>query len=70
MELFSEIYGCYYTVVSHILRQAHGNGLTRAEIDRIVTKTAFSESGFHLMPRLLGSKWGLLREEDGQYRCL
>lgn len=67
MELFSEIYGCYYSVVAQILRRAHGNGLTRAEIDRIVSENAFSESVLHLLPRLLGGEWDLLRDEDSQY---
>ena len=67
MELFSEIYGCYYSVVARILEMAYGKGIDIAEIDRIVHENAFSESGFHLLPRLLGGEWNLLREENGQF---
>lgn len=65
MELFSEVYGCYYSVVAQILRQAHGIGLSRANIDRIVAENAFSESSFYLIPRLLGVEWDLLLERNG-----
>lgn len=67
MEIFSEIYGCYYTVVAHILNQAHEHGISREHIDSIVQQHAFSESGFHLLPRLLSGEWDLLREEDTRF---
>ena len=67
MELFSEIYDCYYTVVAQILRRAHSKGLTRSEIDSITAESAFSESGLHLIPRLFSSQWDLLKEKDGRY---
>lgn len=65
MELFSEIYGCYYCVVAQILRQSHGTGLSRDEINRIVSESAFSESEFHLLQHLLGGEWDFLRNENG-----
>lgn len=65
MELFSEIYGCYYSVVAQILRQSHGTGLSRDGINRIVSENAFSESEFHLLQRLLGGEWDFLRNENG-----
>ena len=68
MELFSELYGCYYTVVAQIMRQAHGKGIDRADIDRLVGANAFSESGLHLIPRLLSGDWDLLRENGGLYQ--
>lgn len=67
MELFSEIYGCYYAVVGRILHAAFENGLTRADISQIVEEFAFAESGLHLMPRLLDGTWAVLREEDGRW---
>jgi len=68
VELFSEIYGCYYQVVARVLRQAHRKGINCAEISRIISEGAFSESGLHLLPRLLGGEWDLLEEENGCYR--
>lgn len=70
MELFSELYGCYYAVVGRVLREAHGRGVTRAEIHAIVEQDAFSESGLHLLPRLLEGDWPLLMEDgEGRYRA-
>ena len=68
MELFHEMYGCYYHVVGQILREAHGAGLSRDEIDRIVAQEAFSESGLHLLPRLFSGEWDFLQEKNGTYR--
>ena len=36
MKMFSEIYGCYFTVVSRISEQSN-KGLTKAEIEQLVT---------------------------------
>lgn len=69
MELFSELYGCYYAVMARILHSAHGEGLLRADIHAIVEQCAFAESGLHLMPRLLDGDWPLLASDDaGRYR--
>lgn len=67
VELFHEIYGCYYAVVGKILRTARQNGVTRADIHSLVDAYAFAESGLHLIPRLLDGTWDLLREEDGRW---
>lgn len=69
MELFSELYGCYYHVVATILKAAHNQGISRANINTIVEQEAFTESGLHLIPRLLNGEWDLLQEgEDGLWR--
>lgn len=65
MELFSEIYGCYYSVVARIL--AHEDGITQAQADEIAKEYAFSESGLHLIPRLLGGEWKLMNKENGKF---
>ena len=66
MELFSEIYGCYYTVVSRILDRARP-GVTKAEIERIVNDCGFYDSAFHLLPSLFSGEWDLLEEKDKLY---
>jgi len=66
MELFSEIYGCYFTVVSRILNNAE-NGLTKSEIEKIVSRNAFYDSAFHLLPALFSGEWNLLREKNQVY---
>jgi len=66
MELFSEVYGCYFTVVSRILNQAQ-NGMTKAEIEQLVDSHGFYDSTFHLLPSLFFGEWKLLDEREGAY---
>ena len=65
--LFSEVYGCYFTVVRSILEQAEG-GLTRAEIESMVLTDGFYDSAFHLLPKLFSGEWNLMEQRtDGKY---
>ncbi len=66
MELFSEIYGCYFTVVAKILEQAQ-NGLSKSEIEQLVSGYGFYDTAFHLLPSLFSSEWSLLAERDKKY---
>lgn len=66
MEIFSEIYGCYFTVVSRLLDQAK-NGLTKNEIEKLVGEDGFYDSAFHLLPALFSGDWDLLVEKDKTY---
>lgn len=65
--LFSEVYGCYFTVVRSILEQAEG-GLTRTEIESMVQTDGFYDSAFHLLPKLFSGEWNLMEQRtDGKY---
>lgn len=65
MELFSEVYGCYYEVVAQILRAAP---LTRRQIEALVEARGYGESTLQLIPRLLDQNaWPLLERQDGQF---
>ena len=66
MELFSEVYGCYYTVVTRILNRAQ-DGLTRAEIEELVKTGGFYESALHLLPALFSDEWKLLDKKASRY---
>jgi uncharacterized protein YktA (UPF0223 family) len=72
MELFNEVYGCYFTVVSRILNQAEA-GLTKSEIEKLVSDGGFYDSAFHLLPALFpaggtfSGEWNLLREDNKIY---
>lgn len=66
MELFSEVYGCYFAVVSKLLGQA-GNGLTKEEIEAFVSTHGFYDSTFHLLPSLHSGEWNLLHKEQEHY---
>ena len=64
MELFSEVYGCYYEVVAEILRAAP---LTRRQVEALVGARGYGESTLQLVPKLLDQNaWPLLEERDGQ----
>ncbi len=67
MELFSEIYGCYYAVLARALARAHPDGATRADIEEIIAESGFTDTAFHLLPRLISGEWPLLAERDGRY---
>lgn len=65
MELFSEIYSCYYSVVARILQSAP---LTKAQIDILIREHAFYESSLYLMPKLCKEgAWRLLEEQQNHY---
>ncbi|MCL1913980.1 MAG: WYL domain-containing protein [Eubacteriaceae bacterium] len=66
MELFSEIYGSYFAVVSQVLKEA-SRGLGREEIEALAKRGAFHESAYHLLPMLFSSEWNFLEEEEGIY---
>lgn len=66
MELFSEIYGCYFNVVSRILDQTQ-TGMTKSEIEKLVKEGGFYDSAFHLLPALFSNEWSLLNEKDNVY---
>jgi predicted DNA-binding transcriptional regulator YafY len=65
MELFSEIYSCYYSVTSKILRSAP---ISKEQLHLLVTEKAFSESALYLIPKLYpNGSWGLLSENNGLF---
>lgn len=63
MDLFSEVYGCYYEVVAEILRAAP---LRRRQVEALVGERGYGESTLQLIPKLLDQNaWPLLEERDG-----
>ena len=64
MDLFSEVYGCYYQVAADILRAAP---LSRRQVETLVGARGYGESTLQLVPKLLDQNaWPLLEERDGQ----
>ena len=70
MELFSEIYNCYYQIVGRIIREAQDLPVTRKEMERICTDMGFYESGLYILPRLMNGEWKLLAPDSRGYRSL
>lgn len=71
MELFSEIYNCYYQVVDSILAHAEKSPITEKEMQKITSELGFAESGLYILPRLISGEWKLLSSADGlHYQAL
>ncbi len=67
MELFSEIYSCYFNVVGKILNLALENNMLKNEINEVVEENAFSESVLYILPRLIEGTWDLLNNSGNGY---
>lgn len=66
MELFSEIYNCYYQVVARILEEAARAPVSPAEMTRIAERYGYGESVLAIIPHLVDGDWALLtRDNDG-----
>lgn len=66
MELFSELYGCYYQTVKKILTKAQ-KGITEKDMKKISEETAFIESSLYILPKLITGKWNLLIKKNELY---
>lgn len=65
MELFSEIYSCYYSVTSRIIKNSP---LSEKQMNELINSNAFSESALYLMPKLCNEDgWGLLSKTDNNF---
>ena len=74
MELFSELYGKYYTLIQRILTTAHQDGVTLNTIRTIVAEDGFLESPTSLVPPLTAQNKDsyhlLYKKEDRYYSAL
>lgn len=60
MELFSEIYNCYYQVVARILEEAARAPMNQASLNELADTHGYGESALSIVPRLIGGDWQLL----------
>lgn len=63
MELFSEIYSCYYQVMRHLL--SNQNGMTIQDIRARIFDEGFEESLLAIIPKLESGAWNLF-DRDGE----
>lgn len=68
MELFSEIYNCYYQIVRQIIKEAEKNPITEKRINRICSDMGFAESCFHILPKLINGEWQFLSSDGTSWR--
>ena len=62
MELFSEIYNCYYQIMKSILQTQ--STLTLNELRASISKNGYEESLLYLIPKLTTREWDLLKQEN------
>jgi hypothetical protein len=67
MEVFSEIYSTYYNAVERLLRSCSDGPLSAKDMQRILTENAFSESAYHILPKLRSGDWPLLKDTGSGY---
>ena len=64
MEFFSEIYGCYYKIVTKILKQAGQGAVSKQEILDITEQLGFAESGLTVPDKLFSGQWNFLAKTE------
>lgn len=67
MELFSELYSTYYRAIRHVLQKAAAGPLSAQELQHILLQYAFSESAYHILPKLQNEDWPLLQPTADGY---
>lgn len=65
MELFSEIYSCYYQVLRHLLSSQ--NALTIQDIRSRICREGFEESLLSIIPKIENGTWNLFEKDGGLY---
>ena len=65
MELFSEIYSCYYQVLRHLLSEL--DALTMQDIRARISGEGFEESMLSIIPKLEDGSWNLFRKNGALY---
>lgn len=65
MELFSEIYSCYYRVLRHLL--CSQNPLTIKEIYNRICQEGFEESLLSIVPKIESGAWDLFQKNGDLY---
>ena len=61
MELFSEIYNCYYQVLRHLL--CTQTALTKQQIADQICGEGFEESLLSIIPKLENGSWNLFHQD-------
>lgn len=65
MELFSEIYNCYFQVLRRLLQNQ--NAMTIQEIQTEISDDVFGESLLSIIPKIEDGTWNLFQKQDRLY---
>ena len=66
MELFTELYNCYYQIVREICAAALEKPISEKDMFAIASRFGFEESGYMIVPRLIND-WQLLDKTPEGY---
>lgn len=67
MELFSEIYNCYYQVVDRILKEASDSPLRQLDMALLADEYGYGESALTIIPHLINGEWNLVIRDGCLY---
>lgn len=67
MELFTEIYNCYFQIVDEICKAASTAPITEKEMLALAARFGYEESGLTIVPKLTKGDWQLLYETEQGY---
>lgn len=65
MELFSEIYNCYYQILKSILQNPAA--LTKMQLNQQICEGGYEESVFHMIPKLSTGDWNLMQQDGDMF---
>lgn len=63
MELFSEVYNCYFQVIKSLIEKK--NYISESELYFRIQTSGFEESILYLLPKLTDNEWGFYEKRDG-----
>ena len=67
MQLFTEIYNCYYQIVDEICKAAQEAPISEKDMLELAARFGYEESGYLIVPKLI-NHWKLLEKtEEGYY---
>ena len=67
MELFTEIYNCYFQIVDEICKTAATTEITEKEMFALAARLGYEESGLTIVPKLTAGNWNLLSKTEHGY---
>lgn len=65
MEIFSEIYNCYYRIMKHILRE--NDSVSVKDLRLTIAEKGYGESLLYLIPKLVSGEWDFFNKDGELY---
>ncbi|MBO6114049.1 MAG: WYL domain-containing protein [Lachnospiraceae bacterium] len=68
MQLFSEIYNCYYNIINDLLK--YDDKFTKTELENAIAKDGFGETALYLEPKITTGEWSFFEKDKDLYVSL